>query len=235
MSNSHTPQTTDEQYQSNYTPREKLLHKLTGAAYQATFDGDYELVVDICEMILEYETGSVVPRPADSETLSDGADIVDADAIEVTTRTWRAKDLGNPMSYDRVEDAVMESVLADGEEDTDIEDDTQGVDTEETASSTTEDDEIDADDVSLPGVDTKAADILRALYRCHTAGEIEWATTAQASDKATVDIDSRHFSAYADEYDCIRTRNVEGQYANEYRIPSALHYEVGQTMFGGES
>jgi hypothetical protein len=228
-----TPTTTsqdsgDEQYESNYTPREKILHKMTGAAYQATFDNDYDLMVRLCRLVLEYEEGAVVPRPSDADTLADGADIVDADAVEVTTRTWDVKTLGEPIEYNRVEDAAMEAVV---EEEATEDADTR-TDDEETR---TDDDNprVSPEDIDLPQADTAIGGMLRALYRGHTSG-VEWLTVAQIRDYAEDDIDTSHVSAYANDYDCIRSRNVDGQHANEYQIPSAIRMEVGQTMFGGD-
>jgi len=220
--NMNPPDTSEEQYQRNYTPREKLLHKLTGAAYQATFEDDYELVVDICEMILEYERGSIVPSPADSETLARGADAIEADVVELTTRTWDVATVGEPVDYDRVEHPMIEEVSEDEDEET-----TEETDTDEETTPAPE-------DISLPDHDTVIGEILRGLYHGHTSG-IEWLTKAQIGERMDGDDGAQNVAAYCDMYDCIQSRNVSGQHANEYQIPSAIRMRTGEAMFGDDN
>ncbi len=219
--NMNPPDTSEEQYQRNYTPREKLLHKLTGAAYQATFEDDYELVVDICEMILEYERGSVVPSPADSEALARGADAIEADVVELTTRTWDVATVGEPVDYDRVEHPMIEEVSEDEDEET-----TEETDTDEETTPAPE-------DISLPDPDTVVGEILRGLYHGHTSG-IEWLTKAQIGERMEGDDGAPNVAAYCDSYHCIQSRNVAGQHANEYQIPSAIRMRTGEAMFGDD-
>lgn len=61
---------------SEYTDRQRIIHKLTGAAYIATFEEEYELAVDLCRLIAQYESEryAAVETDATGPAIADGGD-----------------------------------------------------------------------------------------------------------------------------------------------------------------
>lgn len=90
----------DVSYDDRFTSRERVLHKLTGAAYQATFEKEYDLAVEMCGLAIQFadRTGSnVIQNPEPDNDDQDGIRLPesDTDAFRAVISLLQLHDEGN--------------------------------------------------------------------------------------------------------------------------------------------
>lgn len=196
----------------NYTPSERVIHKLLGAAYQATFDQEYKQAVRMAYEAIEYAEGSdLLPDdPAEAE------EIVVGDGGAIATQSLQFSDGGQLSERGEQADAEPE---------------------EPTVSTPTfpdGDDLPEPGSLKIPRPGSNRRDVVVALLNAHKDGA-EWADIATIRDYKGQKAAEAMNSKFLHGYDYLEKRTGEGGGAAFYRIRPRTRRPLIQALYETEA